>query len=157
MNDLKQSLKSNDQVNITTKATSSVRSSVINLSYRNNSITYERIIELLVKEFFQWTNEKNIYNYNYIDPLLYYEEIKNYENELKSEKFLYQTTPPFVYTIENNKQSLNLSVTNGIITDIRGDDLIIEKKLFLRQLFHVVYDNIQKIKTRKDNFCLNKE
>jgi lipoate-protein ligase A len=147
LNDLRQSLKSNDQLNITSKATSSVRSSVLNLSDRNNSITYDKTLELLLKTFFEWNNEKTNFNYNYIDPLLYYEQIKDIENELKSEKFLYQATPPFVYTIKTKKQSIEITISNGIITDIKENDLIIEKKQFLGQLFHTVYDNIHKLKT----------
>ncbi|CAF0786931.1 unnamed protein product [Rotaria sp. Silwood1] len=145
LNELRRSLKSNDQMNITSKATSSVRSSVLNLSDRNNSITYDKTIELLIKKFFEWNNEKNTSNYDYIDPLLYYEQLKNFENELKSEKFLYQATPPFVYTIENKKQPIEMSVSNGIITDIKGNDIIIEKQNLVGQLFHLVYDNIKKI------------
>ncbi|CAF3325123.1 unnamed protein product [Rotaria sp. Silwood1] len=145
LNELRRSLKSNDQMNITSKATSSVRSSVLNLSDRNNSITYDKTIELLIKKFFEWNNEKNTSNYDYIDPLLYYEQLKNFENELKSEKFLYQATPPFVYTIENKKQPIEMSVSNGIITDIKENDIVIEKQNLVGQLFHLVYDNIKKI------------
>jgi hypothetical protein len=126
-------------MNITSKATSSVRSSVLNLSDKNNLVTYEKTIELLLKSFFQWNNEKNDSNYDYIDPLLYYEQIKTYENELKSEKFLYHTTPPFVYTIDNQTQ---MTITNGIINDIKGNNY----KEYLGQLFHTVYNKIQKIK-----------
>ncbi|CAF0829933.1 unnamed protein product [Rotaria sordida] len=147
LNELRRSLKSNDRRHITSKATSSVPSSVLNLSDRNNSITYEKTIELLIKKFFEWNNEKNTSNYDYIDPLLYYEQIKNFENELKSEKFLHQATPPFVYTIEYKKQKIEMFVTNGIITSIKGDDIIIEKQNLLGKLFHVVYDNIKKINT----------
>ncbi|CAF0741157.1 unnamed protein product [Rotaria sp. Silwood1] len=147
LNELRRSLKSNDQMNITSKATSSVRSSVLNLSDRNNSITYDKTIELLIKKFFEWNNEKNTSNYDYIDPLLYYEQLKNFENELKSEKFLYQATPPFVYTIENKKQPIEMSVSNGIITDIKENDIVIEKQNLVGQLFHLVYDNIKKINT----------
>ncbi|CAF0843755.1 unnamed protein product [Rotaria sordida] len=147
LNELRRSLKSNDRRHITSKATSSVPSSVLNLSDRNNSITYEKTIELLIKNFFEWNNEKNTSNYDYIDPLLYYEQIKNFENELKSEKFLHQATPPFVYTIEYKKQKIEMFVTNGIITSIKGDDIIIEKQNLLGKLFHVVYDNIKKINT----------
>lgn len=135
-------------MNITSKATTSVRSSVLNLSDRNNSITYEKTLELLIKSFFEWNNEKNHSNYDYIDPLLYYEQIKDYENELKSEKFLYQTTPPFIYTIENKKQSIEMTISNGLITDIKENQILIDKHDFLGKLFHDVYDNIQKIKTK---------
>jgi hypothetical protein len=128
-------------MSITSKATSSVRSSVLNLSEKTDLITYEKTIELLIKSFFQWNNENENNNYDYIDPLLYYEQIKNYENELKSEKFLYQTSPPFVYTIENKNQSIEMTVTNGVINEIKGNDM----KQFLGQLFHSVYNNIQKI------------
>jgi len=133
-------------MNITTKATESVRSSVLNISDRNNLITYEKILELLIKTFFEWNNEKNNFNYDYIDPLLYYDKIKDYETELKSEKFLYQTTPPFIYKIQNKKQSIEMTISNGIITDIKENELIIEKNFFLGKLFHSVYDDIQNIK-----------
>ncbi|CAF1215136.1 unnamed protein product [Rotaria magnacalcarata] len=145
LNDLRRSLKSEDQMKITSKATSSVRSSVLNLADRNNSITYEKTIALLIEKFFQWNNEKTTTSCDYIDPLLYYEHIKDFENELKSQKFLYQVTPPFVYTIEHEKQPIEISVSNGIITDIKGNDSIIDKKNFLGQLFHGVYHNIQKL------------
>ncbi|CAF5020457.1 unnamed protein product, partial [Rotaria socialis] len=59
LNDLRRSLKSEDQIKITSKATPSVRSSVLNLADRNNSITYEKTIALLIEKFFQWNNEKN--------------------------------------------------------------------------------------------------
>lgn len=133
-------------MNIKSKATPSVRSSVLNLSDRSNSITYEKAIELLIKSFFQWNNEQNTSNYDYIDPLLYYEQIKDFENELKSEKFVYQATPPFVYTIQHERQHIEVSVSNGIITDIKSDDSMIETKHLLGQLFHSVYDNIKKNK-----------
>jgi hypothetical protein len=134
-------------MNITSKATPSVRSSVLNISDRNHLITYEKTLELLIKTFFQWTNETKNFNYDYIDPLLYSEQIEKFKNELQSEKFIYQATPPFVYTIENSNQSIEMTISNGIITDIKGNELIIEKKQFLGQLFHTVYNNIQKIKT----------
>ncbi|CAF3443374.1 unnamed protein product [Rotaria socialis] len=145
LNDLRRSLKSEDQIKITSKATPSVRSSVLNLADRNNSITYEKTIALLIEKFFQWNNEKNTTSCDYIDPLLYYEQMKDFENELKSQKFLYQATPPFVYTVEHEKQPIEISVSNGIITDIKGNDSIIDKKNFLGQLFHAVYHNIQKL------------
>lgn len=145
LNELRRSLKSPDQTKITSKATSSVRSSVLNLSDRNSSITYDKTIELLIEKFFTWNNETNASNVDYIDPLLYYEQIKDFESELKAQKFIYQANPPFVYTIEKNKQSIELSVSNGIITDIKGNDSIIEKDQFLGKLFHLVYDNIQNI------------
>ncbi|CAF0897454.1 unnamed protein product [Adineta steineri] len=147
LNELRRSLKSTDHMHITSKATSSVRSSVLNLSDQNNSITYENTLELLIKTFFQWNNEENTSNYDYIDSLLYYEQTKNIENELKSKKFIFETTPPFVYTIENKKQTIEITVSNGIITDIKGNDLINEKKQFIGQLFHSVYDDIHKLKT----------
>ncbi len=146
LNELRRSLKSPNQTNITSKATSSVRSSVLNISDRNNSITYENTLELLTKSFFQWNNESNQSNYEYIDPLLYHEKIKDFENELKSEKFLYQATPPFIYTIKNDKQSIEMTVTNGIITDIKENQFLIDKKQFLGQLFHSVYDQIETIR-----------
>jgi hypothetical protein len=120
---------------------------VLNLSNRNNLINYEKICELLIKTFFKWNNEINDFNYDYIDPLLYYEQIKTYEIELKSEKFLYQTTPPFIYIIDNKKQFIEMTISNGIITNIKENQLIIDKKQFLGELFHSVYDKIQKIKT----------
>lgn len=147
LNELRRTLKSNDQTNIKSKATSSVRSSVLNLSDKNNSITYENTLELLIKSFFQWNNENNHSNYDYIDPLLYYEEIKDHENELKSEKFLYHTTPPFIYTVKNEKnQSVEMTITNGIITDIKQSQILINQDEFLGKFFHNVYDNIEKIK-----------
>jgi lipoate-protein ligase A len=151
LNDLRRSLKSNDQMNITSKATSSVRSSVLNLSDRNHSITYEKSLELLAKSFLQWNNEETNITYDYIDPLLYHDQIKTFENELKSEKFLYQATPPFLYTIENPNQSIEMTISDGLITDIKEKNLMIEKNQFIGQLFHSMYDNIQKIKT---NFLL---
>ncbi len=80
--------------------------------------------------------------------MLYHEQIKDFENELKSEKFLYQTTPPFIYTIKNAKQSIEMTISNGIITNIKENQFIIDKKQFLGELFHSVYDHIQNIKTK---------
>ncbi|UJR33347.1 hypothetical protein I4U23_020796 [Adineta vaga] len=148
LNHLRRSLKSPDQSNITSKATMSVRSSVLNLSDRNDELTYEKTLELLIKNFFKWNNESiNSSNYDYIDPLLYYEEIKDFESELKSDKFLFQGTPPFVYTIQNVKQTIEITIENGLITNIKGNDFIDENKQFRGQLFHLVYDQIRKLTT----------
>ncbi|CAF1127737.1 unnamed protein product [Adineta ricciae] len=144
---LRRTLKSPDQSNIQSKATMSVRSSVLNLSDRNPKITYEKTLELLIKSFLQWNNESNMSNYDYIDPLLYEEQIKNFESELKSEKFLFQGTPPFVYVIKIGAQTIEITVDNGIITDIKGNDSISENKLCRGQLFHSVHNQIQQLKT----------
>lgn len=144
LNDLRRTLKSPDQMNITSKATASVRSSVLNLSERNASINYDSILELLIKSFFQWTNETNLSNYHSIDPLIEYEKISAFEQELKSEEFLYRTTPPFIYTMNKSGERTELTVSNGIITGVKQNNVIFEKHSFLKQVFHSVYHQIGK-------------
>ena len=138
LNHLRRTLKSPDQMNITSKATASVRSSVLNLSERNSSINYDSIIELLIKSFLQWNKETNTSNYESIDPLFQNEKIPAFENELKSEEFLYRTTPPFIYTIDKSAQRTELTVSNGIITGVKENDIILEKHPFLKQVFHQI-------------------
>lgn len=144
LNHLRRTLKSPDQMNITSKATASVRSSVLNLSQRNSSINYETVIELLSKSFFEWNNETNTSNYEFIDPLLHNGKIQEFEKELKSDGFLYQATPPFIYTIGNSPEKIELIVSNGIITDVKQNDIRLEKHPFLQQVFHEVYHQIGK-------------
>jgi len=143
---LRRSLKSPDQTNITSKATSSVRSSVFNLSNRNPSITYDRTLELLIKTFFQWTNESNTSNYDYIDPLLYTDKIQTHENELQSNKFMFDATPPFIYKILIDNQTIELTISNGLITDIKDERTLLNKDDYLGKCFHTIYESIQKIK-----------
>ena len=142
LNHLRRTLKSPDQMNITSKATASVRSSVLNLSQRNSSINYDSVLELLIKSFFQWNNEMKTSNYEYIDPLLHKEKLQEFEKELKSDEFLYQATPPFIYTVGNSQDKLELTVSNGIITGVKQNDILLEKHPFLQQVFHVVYHQI---------------
>jgi hypothetical protein len=40
-----------------------------------------------------------------------------------------------------------MTIENGIIIDIQENELFIDKKQFLGEVFHSVYDKIQKIKT----------
>jgi lipoate-protein ligase A len=146
LTDLRQSLKSVDQTNIKSKATSSVRSSVVNLSERNAAITYEKAIDVLVPSFFQWTDPSAEAKYEYVDPLSVHDQIKDFETELKSQKFIFDVTPPFVYAIENGEQSIEMTVENGIITQVKDDDLILDAGLYVGKTFHSVYDRIQKLK-----------
>lgn len=147
LTELRRSLKSPDQSSIISKATPSVRSSVLNLSDRSASINYDSALELLTKTFFEWNDEPNSSNYDYIDPLLHHEQIRGFESELKSEKFVFQATPPFIYTIRSAKQTIEITVTNGTITEMKGSESLAENEHFVGQLFHSVYDQIQKLKT----------
>lgn len=148
LDDLRRSLKSNDQKHITSKATSSVRSSVVNLSERNPSITYEATLELLVKSFFEWNHQTDSPRYETIDPLLYHEQIRNFENELKSDQFLHHATPPFVYTINNATDSIDITVSSGIIMAIKQTDSILKTEKYIGQSFHTVYESLQTIKSK---------
>lgn len=146
LNQLRRSLKSPDQTNIISKATASVRSSVLNLSDRNPSIAYDHTLELLIKTFFRWTNESNTSNYDYIDPLLYIDKIQTHQNELQSHKFLYDATPPFIYKLAKDKQTIELTISNGLITDIKDEQTLLNKNEYLGKNFHLIYEDIQRIK-----------
>ena len=146
LTDLRRSLKSVDQTNIRSKATSSVRSSVVNLCERNAAITYDKAIEVLVPSFFRWTDPSAEVKCDYVDPLSFHDQIKDFEAELKSEKFIFDVTPPFVYAIENEEQSIEMTVENGIINGIKDDGLILDAGFFVGKTFYSVYDRIQKLK-----------
>lgn len=148
LTDLRRTLKSNDLENIISKATASVRSSVINLSDRNPSITYENTVESLIKTFIQWNPPSYSLRYEYIDPLEHYEKIEKFEEELKSNQFIYCATPPFVYKIEHERQSIEFSVSNGLITDLKQTDSILNPTKFVGREFQLIYDEIQEIKKR---------
>ncbi|CAF1523428.1 unnamed protein product, partial [Didymodactylos carnosus] len=102
LNHLRQSLKSNDRFSIKSNATESIRSSVTCLSNYESTIQYETLIDILAKSFWkqnQQTKWGSDYLYDYIDPQLFQNQLKQFIDELKSDYFLYEVTPPFTYTI----------------------------------------------------------
>ena len=144
LNDLRRSLKSNDASNFISKATASVRSSVVNLSDRNSSIRFENLLETLTNTFFQWNNSSTeLGRIETIDPSMFDKDFETMENELKSEKFLFLSTPPFVYSMKN--ENIQINVSNGVITEFKSNGTTMNSNDFIGRKFHEIYPNLKKI------------
>lgn len=147
LNQLRRTLKSNDLTNIISKATASVRSSVINLSERNSSIDMKKTIDALIKTFHQ-SNRSLSNDFEYVDPLNFNDKIQKFEDELKSKQFIYKSTPPFVYKVSVERQTIDFSISNGIITEVKQIDVNLDETKFLGKEFHLMYDEIQNLKKK---------
>jgi lipoate-protein ligase A len=142
--ELRRSLKSPDLDKVTSKATASVRSSVLNLNDRNKTINYESTVQTLIDAFPSWVQSIERIKPEYIDPSLHIESLRTFEDELRSERFLYLATPPFVYTfITIDGISLKIEVANGVITGIEPKTSILDVEKYIGQMFHRCYSDFQ--------------
>ena len=130
-----------DQLNIESKSTKSVRSSVINLKSINESLDSDKLIESLRKSFGDFFDLE--VKMKSINDISFNSE---YFNEINKWQWIFGETPLFENSSEDDSYLINVKVKKAQIIDIE----ILDKKNILPQLISLISDSLNGLLVKED-------